>query len=217
LCPQGLALAALVVANHRVGSVQNVLGGAVILLQADGPCVLIALLEAENVGYVRTPEAVNALVVIAHHANVAVRACQQARQEKLQVVGILVLVNEYITELILIVCPHFLVALQQGHRMQDDVVKVQGVGLPELLVVKLIYFTNPGFSPISPLLPQLAKLLRGEHLPLGGGNHRQQLPSGKLLFLQPQVLEDVLDDPLGVVGIIDGKVAIVAQLINIPT
>ena len=63
LCPQGLALAALVVANHRVGSVQNVLGGAVILLQADGPCVLIALLEAENVGYVRTPEAVNALDV----------------------------------------------------------------------------------------------------------------------------------------------------------
>ena len=217
LCPQGLALAALVVANHRVGSVQNVLGGAVILLQADGPCVFIALLEAENVGYVRTPEAVNALVVIAHHANVAVRACQQARQEKLQVVGILVLVNEYIAELILIVCPHFLVALQQGHRMQDDVVKVQGVGLPELLIVKLIYFTDSGFSPISPLLPQLAKLLRGEHLPLGGGNHRQQLPSGKLLFLQPQVLEDVLDDPLGVVSIIDGKVAIVAQLINIPT
>ena len=101
--------------------------------------------------------------------------------------------------------------------MQDDVVKVQGVGLPELFVVKLIYFTDPGFSPISPLLPQLAKLLWGEHLPLGGGNHRQQLPSGKLLFIQPQVLEDVLDDPLGVIGIIDGKVAIVAQLINIPT
>ena len=216
LGPQSLALAPLIVADHRVGRVQDVLGRPVILLQTDGPCVLIALLKAEDIGDIRAPEAVNALVVIAHHADVAVRARQQTRQEELQVVGVLVLINEYVAELILIVRAHLFVALQQGHRMQDDVVKVQGVGLPELLVVKPIYFTDPDFPPISPLLPQLAELLRGEHVPLGVGDHRQQLSSGKLLFLQTQVLENILDDSLGVVGVIDGKIAVIAQFVNIP-
>ena len=169
--PQGLALASLVVANHRVGCIQNVLGGAIILLQTDGPGVLIALLEAENVGDVCSPEAIDALVIIAHHADIPVTARQQACQEKLQVVGILILVDEYVAELILIVRAHLPVALQQCNRVQNDVVKVQGIGLPEFLIVKLIYFTHSDFPPISPLLPQLAELLRRLHISLGVGDH----------------------------------------------
>ena len=54
-----------------VGGVQDVLGGAVVLLQPDEPGALgILLLKAQDVLDVSPPEAVNALVVVAYHADV---------------------------------------------------------------------------------------------------------------------------------------------------
>ena len=80
-------------------------------------------------------------------------ARQQTCQQKLQMVGILILVDEHIAELILIVFPGVFVALQQSNRMQNNVVKVQSVGFPQPFIVKLIYFTYPYFPPIAPLFP----------------------------------------------------------------
>ena len=49
LGPQGLALAAHVVADHGVGGVQNILGRAVVLLQTNGLCAGIDTLKVEDV------------------------------------------------------------------------------------------------------------------------------------------------------------------------
>ena len=80
LRPQGLALAALVVANDRVCRVQNVLRGAIILFQPDDPRALELPLKAEDIGDIRAPEAVNALVVVTYHTDVPGRSCQQLGQ-----------------------------------------------------------------------------------------------------------------------------------------
>ena len=79
--PEGLTLAALVVLDDGVGRIQNVLGRAVVLLQANGPGGGVLLLEVQDVFDVGPPEAVDGLVVIAHHTEVFVPPRQEACQQ----------------------------------------------------------------------------------------------------------------------------------------
>ena len=131
-------------------------------------------------------------------------------------VGVLILVHQHIAELPLIVFPHLGAALQQLHRQQDDVVKVQGVGVPQLFRVKGIYFRDPDLPPVVVLLPIGAEVLRQQHLVLCPGNDRHDLPNGEGLFVQLQFLQAVLHHPLAVVGVVDGKVPGVPDLLDVP-
>ena len=216
LCPQGLSLAPLVVADDGVGRVQNVLRGAVILLQPDGAGALVLLFKAENVADVRAAETVNALVVVAHHADIVPFVGQKAGQQVLQVVGVLILVDEDITEFVLVVRPHIRAVLQQPDGVQDDVVEVQRIGVPQLSVVKCIDFTDPDAPPIVDGLPLLNKRLRRLHIVLCTGNNAQDLSGWKRLLVQRQLLEDVFNDPLAVVRIVDGEAAVKAETVDVP-
>ena len=115
--PQCFALAALIVANDSVGGVQNMPRGAVVLLQTDGTSTGVLLFKIEDIVNIRATETVDTLVIIAHHADVAVAACQQRGQAILKMVGILILVNQHIAELAAIVFPHFPISFQQMHRL----------------------------------------------------------------------------------------------------
>ena len=130
LRPQSLALAAGVVADDGVGPVQNVLCRAVILLQTDGTGAGILLFKIQDVLDVGPPEAVDALIVVAYHADVAVSPCQQTGQQILQMVGVLILVDEDVAELALVVGQRLPVRPQQIHRVEDDIVEVQRIGVP---------------------------------------------------------------------------------------
>ena len=216
LRPQGLSLAPLVVADDGVGRVQNVLRGAVILLQPDGAGALVLLFKAENVADVRAAETVNALVVVAHHADVVPFVGQKAGQQVLQVVGVLILVDEDITEFVLVVRPHIRAVLQQPDGVQNDVVEVQRIGVPQLPVVNRIYFTDPDAPPIVDGLPLLNKRLRRLHIVLCTGNNAQDLSGRKRLLVQRQLLENVFNDPLAVIRVVDGEAAVKAYAVNVP-
>ena len=126
-CPQLLSLPAQVVGNHRIGRIQNGLGGAIVLLQANGSAATILLFEAENVFDGGTAEAVNTLVIVSHHADILMATCQCRCKKVLQMVGVLVLVHQDIAEFLLIVSPDILVLQQQLDGDVNDVVKIQGV------------------------------------------------------------------------------------------
>ena len=112
-CPQCLALSALIMADDGVGGIQNVLGGTVVLLQANRAHTPILLFKTQDVLNIGAPEPIDALVIIAHHADVAIASRQQTGQQVLQMVGVLILVHQHIAELPLIVLPHLRTALQQ--------------------------------------------------------------------------------------------------------
>ena len=78
----------------------------------------------------------------------------------------------------------------------------------KLLSSGTFHLRNDGTCPIYNLLPFLKRDLLAENTTF--------YVVGAIDHIGAGFLENVLDDPLGVVGIIDGKVAIVAQLINIP-
>ena len=96
--PQVLALAPPVVGDHRVGGVEDLLRGAVVLLEADDLGVRVVALELEDVADVGAAPRVDALVVVADHGEVAVRAREEVGEPVLGVVGVLVLVDEHVAE-----------------------------------------------------------------------------------------------------------------------
>ena len=67
-------MAARVLGDDRVGRVEDRLGGAEVLLEHDHLGVGEALLELQDVAHVGGAEAVDRLVRVAHHAEVAVLA-----------------------------------------------------------------------------------------------------------------------------------------------
>ena len=81
----------VVVSDDGVGRVQDGLGRAVILLQADEAGIGELLLKIQDIFDRRAAEAVNALVIVADHANILPPPRQKRGQEILQVVRILVL------------------------------------------------------------------------------------------------------------------------------
>ncbi len=107
---------------------------------------MILLFKAQNILNGRAPEAVDALIVVAYHADVFVPACKQRGQQILHVVGVLVFVHQHIAEFLLIIPADLLMLLKHLDGNVDDIVKVQGVVIPEL---RLIFFVGAGhiFSP----------------------------------------------------------------------
>ena len=166
------------------------LGGAVVLLQADGAAGGILLLKGEDVLDGGPPEAVDGLVVVAHHAEVLIAPSQGRGQQVLEVVGVLVLVDEHIPELPLVEVPHLLKLLEELGDLGQAVV-------PGLLALGQIF-------------------LRQLHGVLGPGDVPQHGPGRELLVVQVQVLQAVLDDPDGVVGVVDGEGGGEAQPVDVP-
>ena len=97
--------------NHLVGGLQNGLGGAVILLQPNHLGTGMLLFKVEDIFDGSAAEAVNTLVVVAHHAEIFVAARQQRRKQVLEVVGVLVLVDQDVAELPLVVAADLLILL----------------------------------------------------------------------------------------------------------
>ncbi|CDC73664.1 putative uncharacterized protein [Oscillibacter sp. CAG:155] len=214
--PEGLALTAGVVLDDGVGGVQDVLGGAVVLLQADGTGGGILLFKVQDVFDVGAPEAVDGLVVIAHHAEVLPPARQKACEQVLHVVGVLVLVHQHVAELVLVVRQHIPFLPQEGHGVVDDVVKVQRVGRPELFGVGGVDLGDAAHLPVVLVGVLGGKLLRALVLVLGVADDGEDAAGLEGLLVQVQLLEDVPDDPLGVVGVIDRKVLVEADAVDVP-
>ena len=128
VCPQRFSLARGVVADDTVRRVQNIGGGAVVLLQPDdlgAPEMLFKIQDILNGG---AAEAVDALVVVAHHAHVLPGARQKAHQLELGHAGVLIFVHQHIAEAALVVLPHVRMLAQQLHRLVDKAVKIQRAG-----------------------------------------------------------------------------------------
>ena len=135
LRPEGLALALGIILDNVVRRVEDGSGTAVILLQTDDDRALELVLKGEDVLDGRAAEAVDALVVVADHAEVAVPAGKQADQAVLALVGVLILVDHDILEAILVVFEHVGILLKEFDSVVDQVVEVHRVGGQESLLV----------------------------------------------------------------------------------
>ena len=145
-----------VVSNDRIGYVQNVLGGAVVLLEQNCFRPLEITLELGDVANIGTAEGINRLVRVAHHGergardraigggrNLGVSRDQGSwhipgelsNQGVLGVVRVLVLINQHMAEPGLISRRHLGKGPKEIDGLANQVVKVKGLGFSELPLI----------------------------------------------------------------------------------
>ncbi|MNX81717.1 hypothetical protein D3C86_1134120 [compost metagenome] len=133
--PELLGIALGVVLDDGVGRLQDAPGRAVVLDQGDDLGVGEVLLELQDDPEVRGAERVDALVHVAHHAQVVVARGQQRDQLVLGLVGVLVLVDQDVLEALAVLVEHVGGGPEEAHRQEEQVVEVQGVLAHQLLLV----------------------------------------------------------------------------------
>ena len=213
--PEGLALAGGVVRNHGVRGGEDVARGAVVLLEAYRPAALVLLLEGEDVLYRRAAELVDALVVVADDADVPVPSGEEAREQVLEVVGVLILVNEYIFELPLIVLADVGVLLQEPHGVVQQVVEVHRPGGEEPRGVALVYLAELALPGVG-ALAVFGGVLLGAHEPVAravdDGEHAAR---GIDLLVEVELAQHGLHDRELVGAVVDGEAPGVAEPVRV--
>ena len=135
--PQLLAFALDIVGDHRASGLQNHLSGAVVLLQPDDAGVGKVFLKFKNVADVGAAPGINALVLVAHRADVLSLAGEQLHQLVLGAVGVLVLIDQQIAVAALVALAGFRGDFEQANGLQQQVVEVEGVAFEQLGLVAL--------------------------------------------------------------------------------
>jgi len=93
----------------------------------------------QYVGYVGSAERVYALGVVAHYADVFVTIGQSLYYQVLRMVGVLVLVHQYVSEPFLVFGQHFGKTRQQFVRPQEQVVEVHRSGFETPFGILLVH------------------------------------------------------------------------------
>ena len=109
LRPQPFCLTSFIILNHRVGRIQNIFCGTVILFQLDHFGVRELFFKIKNIINIGTAEFINRLVIITDHTKVPVFPCQKADQTELDRIGILILIDHNVLKSFLIIIQNILI------------------------------------------------------------------------------------------------------------
>ena len=193
---QVFAQAAAVVADERVGAVQDVAVAAVVLLQLD---LVLHLELAHKVGHVahtRTAKGVDALVIVAHGQHRTTGWCtvalplpgQHLDPRVLQPVGVLKLVDQNVAKAPLVVRADGVVVAQQLVRAQNKFTKIDHAFALTLLFVELVQIGLAARVGIAHLDP-----IGAQAFFLATGNKPLQLLGRKVLVVHVELFAQALD------------------------
>jgi len=136
LGPELLGDALKVVANQGVGGGENRRHAAVILLKQGQFVIGPGSHQPLDVGEIRAAPAINRLVFIADHRQPPGRvAGQHLCQPVLHRVGVLKLIDQDVGIAFLIAAQDAGVALEQQHRVQNQIIEIDGVGRQQAALV----------------------------------------------------------------------------------
>ena len=214
LRPEGLLLPTGVVGDDGICHIQDIGGGTVILFQTGDLRIRVLIFKIQDVIDVRSAELVNGLIIITHHAEIPVLCRQKLHQDKLGVIGILVLIHHDIAEALLINGQNIRMLHKEPYGLVDQIIKIQRVILLQTL---LIFRVDIGHIPApiaSSFIPRI--LLRREEFLLRLGNGGDHPPYGILLLVQPQMFQRLLDDGLLIIRIVNIEIVLSPQLLVKP-
>jgi len=210
---EALVLSLAVVGDQAVGRGQDGGRGAVVGLQPDDQRVGIVRLELHDVLYVRSAPGIDALVRVAGGADVLVLQGDAVGNVILGVVGVLVLVDEYVLESLgERLADLGLVAHQQGEPHQQ-VVEVQGVVGREDSLVDRVDLGDVLGEVVAGGRGDLGRPMQGV---LGPGYAAKDGPRGKVRDVQLELDHRLLDAAELIGLIVDavgaGQAGLVAEL-----
>ncbi|MNS69804.1 hypothetical protein D3C72_1031320 [compost metagenome] len=127
-----------VVGNQYVGALEDAPLGAIVLFQLDELEAGEILVQQHQVLRLGTAPGVDGLIVIPHHGEAGPLADDLLHQLVLAGVGVLILIDQQVADLVLPAGPHLLVVLQQQGRHHDEVIEIQRVVGHHLAVIALV-------------------------------------------------------------------------------
>src|SRR5947208_2801934 len=116
-----------IVRDNGVRDIKDGLGRSVILLQQDHLGVLEMCLEIENVPNIRLPESIDTLRIVTHDTDVLLLLGEIADQCELQRVGVLVLIDEDVLELLVVSVAGLLRYTKELDGLDQQIIKVESV------------------------------------------------------------------------------------------
>ncbi len=174
-------------------------GGAVVLLELDHPRVGEVALEAANDAHVCAAPAVDALVVVAHHAQVPGAGAQGSNQPVLRDVGVLEFVHQHVAKALAeLASGRAARVFGDAHGQHDQVFEVDGVGSPESALVGFEQIDEFGVEPARAI--QVAGALP---LALLGMDLREHPARRHAPVVEPALLQEALDHGLLVRLVVD--------------
>ena len=198
----------LVLLDQAVGSAHDHLRGTIVLLQLKDFGFGIYLREIKNIIDVRATERVDALGIVAHNANPAVRFGKLQHDGMLGVIRVLILVYQDITELLAIACQHLRKVAEQHVCVHQQVVEIHSPRLSATLPVHPVYIAycrNPR-RPVRFVSLPVGGISRRKHQMILRVRYARLHKSGLVhLLIQPHLLDNRPQEAFGVGSVIDGK------------
>ena len=189
-----------------VGGIYYGFCGAIVLLQLEDLVIGVVTPEIEDILDVGPPEAIDALGVVAHHTNVFVIGGQLFYDEVLADIGILVFIHEDTFEPVLIFQEYFGKFFQHDVHVEQQVVEVHGIGLPEPALVFCIDLSCLWLAAHLVCLRQLSILVildMVDHACLGRGDAVKDI-TGLIDFrVQFHLLDNVAEQALGIIRVVN--------------
>ena len=148
--------------------------------------------------------AVDRLVGIAHHAEIAMHFGQPLDQHVLRPVRVLVFVHQHVLELVGVVLPHALGCLEQLHGLQEQVVEVERARFPQRVEIRLV---DPAHLLIAQAPAGRAHRIRAFHAVLGLADAAEGRARRNHLVVDVQRLQRLLDDRELIGRVVDDEVA----------
>lgn len=136
--PESLVVAVFVRADDRVRRIENARGRAVVLLELDHLRARKMLRELEDVADVRAAPRIDALVIVADHAEVAAFADQHLDDRELRGVRVLILVDQQIAVTVLVVRQHIGKIAEQLVHQKQHIVEIERILQLEKLLIVLV-------------------------------------------------------------------------------
>ena len=134
----------LVLGDEAVGRIDDILCGTVVSFEFEYFQSRVLFTQSEYIVDIRSPERVNALGIVAHHADVVVVFSQLADNEVLGEIGILILVYQDVGEQVAIVLQHVGVIPEKYIGIEQQVVEIHCPRHETALSVDTVYFVNEG-------------------------------------------------------------------------
>ena len=125
--PQGFPAPPRIILDDGIGGVEDGGRAAIILLQLDDFDLRKMLFQIEQVGDFRPAPAINALVIITHHAKVPVLPRQRVDQLKLRGIGVLIFVHHDVLIFGAAGLKRIRMFAKQPQRQQDQIIKIHRI------------------------------------------------------------------------------------------
>ena len=128
-CPKVFALSARIMDDYLVCTIQYRFCRTIVLFKTNNLCGLKVLLKFKNIADICTAPTVNALIVVAHYANILMLFANKLNDSVLRVVCVLILVNKHISEFASIFLQDIRTFFEQFKSFKKQIVKIESVAL----------------------------------------------------------------------------------------